>query len=74
MVKLSLGHLGSYTDQEFGKPEVTYWIGKEFWGKGVETEALLEFLKQEKVRPMYARCAKQPGIMARVGKIWFQAY
>jgi RimJ/RimL family protein N-acetyltransferase len=51
-----LGHVASYVDCEFGKREVTYWIGKEYWGKGIATRALSEFLKwEETVRPIYAR-------------------
>jgi RimJ/RimL family protein N-acetyltransferase len=42
----------------FGKPEVSYWIGKEYWGRGVATSALLTFLDQLQVRPLYARVAK----------------
>src|SRR4030095_16257420 len=30
-----------------GKAEITYWIDKRFWGKGVATTALKEFLKNE---------------------------
>ena len=30
-------HVASF--ERFGKPEVTYWIGKEYWGKGVATKA-----------------------------------
>lgn len=52
------GHVASYTDQEFGKLEVTYWIGKEFWGRGIATEALLRFLGKVRIRPIYARVAK----------------
>ena len=52
------GHLASYTDQEFAKPEVTYWIGKEFWGRGIATEALRRFLEEVRTRPIYARVAK----------------
>lgn len=40
-----------------GKSEITYWIGKEYWGQGVATSALKIFLKIEKVRPLYARVA-----------------
>ena len=50
--------MASYTDQEFGKPEVTYWIGRAFWGSGVATEALTRFLDKVWVRPIYARVAK----------------
>ncbi len=37
--------------------EITYWIDKEFWGKGIATTALKEFLKIEQIRPLYARVA-----------------
>lgn len=41
-----------------GRREVGYWIGREFWGKGVATEALVAFLEVEKTRPLYAGVAK----------------
>ncbi len=40
-----------------GKPEVTYWIGQRYWGRGVATAALKAFLKELTVRPIYARAA-----------------
>jgi [ribosomal protein S5]-alanine N-acetyltransferase len=40
-----------------GEPEVTYWIDKTFWGKGVATKALREFLKSETTRPIFGRVA-----------------
>ena len=50
-----------------GDPEVTYWLGKEFWGKGIATWALAEFLVVEQSRPIYARVAKDNlGLAARV--------
>jgi RimJ/RimL family protein N-acetyltransferase len=36
------GSVLSYHDD--GHPEVTYWLGKHFWGKGLATRALSEFL------------------------------
>lgn len=42
----------------FGDPEITYWLGKEFWGKGVATRALAAFLRVQRLRPLYARAAK----------------
>lgn len=53
-----VGSVLSYEDEEFGKPEVSYWIGKQYWGKGVATRALLVFLSHIKVRPLYARAVK----------------
>jgi len=41
-----------------GHREVGYWIGREFWGKGIATQALALFLDQVKVRPLYGYCAK----------------
>jgi RimJ/RimL family protein N-acetyltransferase len=45
--------------EEAGKPEVSYWLGKEYWGKGIATRALSEFLAHgNKMRPIYAGVAK----------------
>ncbi len=40
-----------------GEPEITYWIGKEFWGQGIATNALQQFLLIEKARPIVGRVA-----------------
>ena len=45
--------------EQSGKREVGYWLGKDFWGKGIATRALSDFLGQVKVRPLYAYVAKQ---------------
>ena len=51
------GSVSSYEDE--GKPEVTYWLGKDYWGKGIATWALKEFLAQKnQIRPIYARVTK----------------
>ena len=41
-----------------GEREVGYWIGKEYWGKGITTKALTEFLGIVKSRPLVAHVAK----------------
>lgn len=46
--------------------EVGYWIGREHWGKGVATKALKAFLKEYKLRPLYARVAKHNAASLRV--------
>lgn len=52
-----VGSVLSY--EEGGRPEVSYWLGKEYWGMGIATCALAEFLAHHnKTRPMYARVAK----------------
>ena len=37
--------------------EITYWIDRKFWGQGIATTALKDFLDIEKIRPGYARVA-----------------
>lgn len=40
-----------------GNPEVTYGPGRDFWGRGLATQALALFLAQEQLRPLFARVA-----------------
>ena len=40
-----------------GQAEVTYWIDKNFWGKGIATKALEYLLTIEKARPILGRVA-----------------
>lgn len=51
-----VGHISSF--EQFGEREVSYWIDKEYWGNGIATNALHEFLKHVTIRPLYARAAK----------------
>jgi len=60
------GSVASYIDEEFGKPEVTYWIGKEYWGQGIATRALAKLLTYQKARPIYGRAAKDNTATVRV--------
>jgi RimJ/RimL family protein N-acetyltransferase len=41
-----------------GEREVGYWLGREFWGRGIATEALSQFLGVVKTRPLFAHVAK----------------
>ena len=52
--------------EQFGEREVGYWLGKEFWGKGIATKALSEFLNQVKTRPLVAHVAKHNVASRRV--------
>lgn len=38
--------------------DVGYEIGREFWGRGIASEALKQFLVHEMTRPLYGRVAK----------------
>jgi RimJ/RimL family protein N-acetyltransferase len=42
----------------FGKPEITFGLGREYWGRGLATAALSEFLRHITTRPLYAHAAK----------------
>ena len=59
-----VGHIASF-DLE-GRREVTYWIGREDWGRGIATRALQEFLQLEATRPLYARAASDNAASLRV--------
>src|SRR5213592_753747 len=59
-----VGHIASF-DLE-GQREVTYWIGREDWGRGVAARALQEFLLLEATRPLYARAASDSAASIRV--------
>lgn len=37
--------------------EITYWIDRNFWGRGIATAALENFLVVEKARPLFGRAA-----------------
>lgn len=40
-----------------GRQEIGYWIGREFWGKGIATRALDAFLHDVTTRPLFAHVA-----------------
>ncbi|MGA5190836.1 GNAT family N-acetyltransferase [Streptomyces griseoincarnatus] len=42
---------------EAGEREVTYWIDRAYWGKGIATAALRLLLAEVTDRPLYARVA-----------------
>ena len=51
-----VGSIGSWTAD--GEREVTYWLGREHWGKGIATRALAAFLADvERTRPIHAATA-----------------
>ena len=41
-----------------GEREVGYWLGKEYWGKGIATQALAEYINIVKTRPLMAHVAR----------------
>jgi RimJ/RimL family protein N-acetyltransferase len=49
------GTIGSWGGH--GEREVTYWIGRSYWGKGIATCALDAFLTIDPSRPLHGRVA-----------------
>lgn len=49
-----------------GKREIGYWIGRQYWGKGVATQALAQFLRLATDRPLHAVVAKHNVASIRV--------
>ena len=48
------GNVVSFVSPLAPRREVGYWIGRDFWGRGVATAALRQFLALERRRPLYA--------------------
>lgn len=40
-----------------GDAEITYWIDRKFWNRGIATKALNDFLAIETTRPLFGRVA-----------------
>jgi RimJ/RimL family protein N-acetyltransferase len=49
-----------------GRREVGYWLGRDHWGRGVATAALVAFLGEERFRPLYAGVEPANGGSLRV--------
>ena len=49
------GNIGSW--QENGQQLLGYWVGREYWGRGVATQALALLVDDLSIRPLYAHVA-----------------
>lgn len=55
-----------------GDREVTYWIARHAWGRGVATAALRLLISREPIRPLFARAAAHnAGSIAALTKVGF---
>jgi RimJ/RimL family protein N-acetyltransferase len=55
-----------------GRRMLGYWLGREFWGRGVASSAVAKFLHIEKTRPLHAWVAvSNPGSLRVVKKCGF---
>lgn len=56
-----------------GNAEITYALGKEYWGRGITSKAVKEFLVLEKKRPIYGHAAADnPGSIKILEKCGFK--
>ena len=53
-----VGNIGAWTDAGSHERFLCYWVGREFWGRGIASAALSQFLRFESTRPLKARVAK----------------
>jgi RimJ/RimL family protein N-acetyltransferase len=59
-----VGSIGSYVIE--GQTEVTYWVDRAVWGRGIATQALALFLDMVASRPLHARAASDNAGSLRV--------
>ena len=59
-----VGSIGSFVVE--GQTEVTYWIDRAAWGRGIASQALALFLEVVRIRPLYARAASDNAGSLRV--------
>ena len=58
------GNIGSWRQDSFRF--VGYWIGKEYWGRGIATAALAQMLRVVTERPLHAHVARHNVASIRV--------
>ena len=59
-----VGHIAQFYME--GDAELTYWIDRAHWNRGIATEALRQFLHVVQMRPIHARAAADNGASIRV--------
>ena len=50
------GHIICWKEGKY-EQRIGYWIGKEFWRRGIASAAVAEFLESVKIRPLFAEVA-----------------
>ena len=68
------GTVSSFIAPWSGQREVTYWVGRDHWGRGVATRALAAFVEGLAARPLYARAARDNiasiRVLEKIGMRW----
>lgn len=52
--------------EQDGELDIGYWVGREFWGKGVATRAVAVFLEIVEERPLFAHVVRHNTASQRV--------
>lgn len=60
------GSILLWRDEGLDAPEVSYWLGRGYWGRGIATAALRAFLDIVTQRPLYGRAASTNPASRRV--------
>ena len=58
------GNIGCWESE--GQRFVGYWIGREYWGRGLATQALAELVAMVETRPLYAHVVQSNVASIRV--------
>ena len=59
-----VGSIASFVVE--GDSEITYWVARSAWGRGIASQAVALFLRVVRTRPLYARVASDNGRSLRV--------
>ena len=59
-----VGHAASF--EQGGEREVTYWLDRAHWGRGIATRALQSLIAELPMRPLHARAAADNAASIRV--------
>jgi RimJ/RimL family protein N-acetyltransferase len=59
------GHILCWREGKY-EQRVGYWVGKEFWRRGIASAAVAEFLSLVKIRPLFAEVANHNTASKRV--------
>jgi RimJ/RimL family protein N-acetyltransferase len=61
-----VGSILRWRDEDLDAPEVSYWIGRQFWGRGIASRALVDFLDVLPDRRLYGRVSSTNPASVRV--------
>jgi len=59
------GHILCWKESKY-EQRIGYWIGKEFWRRGIASASVAELLELVKIRPLYAEVANHNVASKRV--------